>query len=102
MAIRPDEFYPIILGRRIFQQCFVDNYAKIDNDRIQFCNDGQNKQRAKPYKDLLDFLRNAANNINAQVGEMIVRPSSFIGSPRNMARNYQDAVTILREEGKPD
>ncbi|XP_070517881.1 uncharacterized protein [Cardiocondyla obscurior] len=33
---------------------------------------------------------------------MVVLPSSFIGSPRNMLQNYQDAMAIVTKYGKPD
>ncbi|GFW80473.1 helitron_like_N domain-containing protein [Trichonephila clavipes] len=31
-----------------------------------------------------------------------VLPSSFIGSPRGMQQNFQDAISVVRDFGKPD
>lgn len=39
---------------------------------------------------------------NVYIGRVIILPSTFIGSPRNMMQNYQDAMTIVRKYGKPD
>jgi len=43
-----------------------------------------------------------SNNLNAHIGKMVILPSSFIGSPRNMMQNYQDAMAIVSKLGKPD
>lgn len=36
------------------------------------------------------------------VGQRIILPSSFIGSKRDMTQRYQDGMTILLNNGKPD
>ena len=36
------------------------------------------------------------------LGTPVVLPSTFNGSPRNMAQNYQDAMAIVRNFGFPD
>jgi hypothetical protein len=33
---------------------------------------------------------------------MFILPSSFSGNPRTMQQNYQDAMSIVRKNGKPD
>ncbi|XP_036144291.1 uncharacterized protein LOC118646109 [Monomorium pharaonis] len=101
MAIRV-EFNPFIRGRRLFQQWVVDNYVKIEKDRIDYCKENQKQLRAESYQGLVDYLQNAASDRNGHVGKMIILPSSFVGSPRNMMQNYQDAMAIVRKYGKPD
>lgn len=39
-----------------------------------------------------------ANNI----GQKVILPSSYTGSPRYMLNNYQDAMAICRQYGNPD
>ena len=39
---------------------------------------------------------------NAAVGSIVILPSSFHGSPRNMQQEYQDAMAIVSAMGKPD
>ena len=40
--------------------------------------------------------------MNCQEGKIVILPSSFVGSPRYMMQNYQDAMAIVRMKGKPD
>jgi len=59
--------------------------------------------RTETYQGLIDYLANATNNNNnAHVGKIIILPSTFVGSPRNMLQYYQDAMAIVRKYGKPD
>ena len=46
MAIRDTEFNPFIRGRRLFQQWAVDNWVKIERDKIEWCRENQKKLRA--------------------------------------------------------
>ena len=40
--------------------------------------------------------------MNCQIGKIIILPSIFLGSPRYMMQNYQDAMAIVRSKGKSD
>uniref|UniRef100_A0ABD2WRG2 ATP-dependent DNA helicase n=1 Tax=Trichogramma kaykai TaxID=54128 RepID=A0ABD2WRG2_9HYME len=102
MAIRPNDFNHILCGRRLFQQWVVDSYVKIEKDRIQYCKDNQKELRADTYQGLNDYMRNYADDNNLRVGKTIILPSSFIGSPRNMAQKYQDSMALVNEKGRPD
>ncbi|XP_070510417.1 uncharacterized protein [Cardiocondyla obscurior] len=83
-------------------QWLVDNYVKIEKDRIDFYKNYQKKLRIETYQGLIDYMQNVTNNSNKRIGKMVVLPSSFIGSPRNMLQNYQDAMAIVTKYGKPD
>ncbi|XP_058799382.1 uncharacterized protein LOC131668913 [Phymastichus coffea] len=102
IAVRPDEFNALLLGRRLFQQWTVDSYVKIEKDRIQWCKDHQREIKADTYQGLHDYLLNSANDIDGQVGKTVILPSSFIGSPRHMQQNYQDAMALVAKTGKLD
>lgn len=54
------------------------------------------------YQGLIDHLEKVATDTNARIGRIMILPSTFIGSPRNMMQNYQDAMAIVRTYGKPD
>jgi len=101
MAIR-DEFNVFLLERRLFQQWLVDSYAKMEKDRIDYCKNHQKELRTETYQGLRDYLQTTANNLNGRIGKMVILPSTFIGSPRNMLQNYQDAMAIVNKFGKPD
>ena len=47
-------------------------------------------------------IRVRAEQEKLRVGRIVVLPSSFAGSPRNMMQNYQDAMAIVSKFGKPD
>ncbi|XP_058799201.1 uncharacterized protein LOC131668782 [Phymastichus coffea] len=102
IAIRPDEFNAIIMGRRLFQQWIVDSYVKVEKDRIQWCKDHQKEIKADTYQGLHDYLQNSTNDIDGQVGKTIILPSTFLGSPRHMQQSYQDAMALVARTGKPD
>ncbi|KYN07868.1 ATP-dependent DNA helicase PIF1, partial [Cyphomyrmex costatus] len=89
-------------GRRLFQQWLVDNYVKIKKDKIEYCKKHQQELRVETYQGLIDYMQNMATNVNGRVGKIIVLPSTFIGSPRNMLQNYQDAMAVVGKFGKPD
>ncbi|XP_043266624.1 uncharacterized protein [Venturia canescens] len=103
MAIREnDHGNVILLGRLLFQQWAVDNYVKVEKDRIQFIKQNQAKIRAETYSGLVDYLDTTAHAADARVGKIVILPSTFSGSPRNMMQHYQDAMGIVRKFGKPD
>ncbi|XP_063991156.1 uncharacterized protein LOC135169788 [Diachasmimorpha longicaudata] len=58
--------------------------------------------RADTYQGLLDHLQRSANERQTTLGKVIILPSSFTGSPRNMLQHYQHAMAIVRQYGKPD
>ena len=48
-------------------------------------------------------LNHAVSNDEAHlVGNPVILPSSFTGSPRAAAQQYQDAMAVVRVNGKPD
>jgi len=58
--------------------------------------------RVERYQGLIDHLANEAELEGLKSGRVVIRPSSFQGSPRAMQQNYQDAMVIVRRYGKPD
>jgi hypothetical protein len=69
---------------------------------LKYIRNQQSKLRVDTYSGLADALQATANEANVRVGKLVVLPSSFIGSPRNMVQNYQDAMAKVRKFGKPD
>ena len=89
---------PIHLAGKLFQQFIVDQYAKIEQNRLNFFRSNQQKIRAELYQGIQDAM--AAGN--GRIGRRIVLPSSFTGGPRAMVQLYQDAMAVVRSFGKPD
>ncbi|XP_063994425.1 uncharacterized protein LOC135171800 [Diachasmimorpha longicaudata] len=100
MADRDDNV--ILKGGRLFQQWIVDSHVKVERDRLTFDRNNQEKLRSDSYQGLRDHLQRRADESHGRVGKMVILPSSFVGSPRNMMQHYQDAMSIVRKFGKPD
>ncbi|XP_043474383.1 uncharacterized protein LOC122506333 [Leptopilina heterotoma] len=92
MASRDNNVF--LKGGRLFQQWIVDSYVKIEKDRRNFSRNNQKKLRADTYEGLIDHLQKRANDLNNEVGKIVILLSSFTGSPRNMLQHYQDAMAI--------
>ncbi|XP_057290930.1 uncharacterized protein LOC130613632 [Hydractinia symbiolongicarpus] len=83
-------------------QYLVDAYVKVEGQQLAFIRQNQNQLRADSYQGLLDYLQNAADQHNLQAGNVVVLPSTFSGSPRNMHQLYLDAMALVSKKGKPD
>ena len=88
-------------GGRLLQQYLVDMYAKIEADRVNFIRYNQNQLRAEVYSKVVDSMYSGESDA-ANIGQRVILPSTFQGSPRNMMQRYQDAMTIVRNIGNPD
>ncbi|PAV65868.1 hypothetical protein WR25_06991 [Diploscapter pachys] len=97
-----DDFSPIRMGGKLYQQSLVDAYVKIEQDRLDFIRKNQKAIKAENYKALQDYLQDTADEQGKRVGKVIVLPSSFKGSPRSCMQGYQDSMAIVRRFGKPD
>jgi len=64
-------------------------------NRLNFVRQNQSKLRAEKYSGLMDYLQNEADKHGLLPGTAIILPSTFQGSPQNMAQNYQDAMAIV-------
>jgi hypothetical protein len=92
-------YNPLHHAGRLFQPYVVDQFARIDQDRLHFLLKNQKKIRCELYQGLADHV-NA--NDGDRVGRRTVLPSSYIGGPRHMSALYQDAMAVVRKFGKPD
>ncbi|CAF3254328.1 unnamed protein product [Rotaria sp. Silwood2] len=90
----------ILRCRQLFHQFIVDMYAKIESERLWFIRLNQKKLRVDEYIHLRDAI---ANDGNADtLGQLVILPSTFTGSPRHMHEYTQDAMTYVRNYGRPD
>ncbi|XP_044575237.1 uncharacterized protein LOC123259041 [Cotesia glomerata] len=89
----------ILRCRELCQQFMVDMYAKIESERLRYLRYNQQKLRAEEYIHLRDAINNNADV--AEIGNHVILPSSYVGSPRHMQEFIQDALTFVREYGRP-
>ncbi|XP_073296895.1 uncharacterized protein [Primulina huaijiensis] len=101
LQIRENSPSLLLRGGRLLQQYVVDNYVKIETQRLRWIRSNQRDIRSELYQGLQDCLHGGENNAG-NVGTRIVWPSSFGGSPRDMYQRYQNAMTLVQTYGKPD
>ena len=80
----------------------VDAYVKTEAVRLSFIISHQANLRVEKYKGLMDHIHSEAAAQGLDVGKIVILPSSFPGSPRNMQQQYQDSMAIVTNKGKPD
>ena len=99
-------FNPLLYGDMLTQQKMCDDFLKVDAQRAEHQRQRQTELRVESLKGLHDHVRHIDSIIPNPViqipGHPVILPSSFIGSPRNMAESYQDAMAMVRVIGKPD
>ncbi|KAH7698989.1 hypothetical protein AAVH_33912, partial [Aphelenchoides avenae] len=101
MSIRPGKFNPLHRAGKLFQEWAVMTFVFMEGDRLNWIRANQHTLRADAY-DVQAFLQAAAVEQNANVGQAIILPASFPGSPRFWRQNFEDAMAIMRAHGVPD
>lgn len=86
-------------GSRLFQEWCVDQYCKVEAQRLLWVRLNQQQLRVDLYQGVADALQQ--DNL-ADIGRMVVLPATFLGCPRHMHQLYQDAMALVRKHGKPD
>ena len=100
MMVRAGTINHILRCRQLFHQFVVDMYAKIESERLLFLRLHLKKLRADDYIHLRDAVAGDGNANN--LGQLVILPSSFTGSPRHMHEYTQDAMTYVRNYERPD
>ena len=100
LMVRGDNFNQILRFREVTSQYFVDMYAKMEAERLRYLRSNQKQLRAELYSGLRDAINTDGNANN--VGQRVILPSSFPGSPRYMNEQAQDAMSYVRKHGRPD
>jgi hypothetical protein len=97
-APRANQFNVLHHGRKLFQQWVVDQYCKMETQRLRWIRQHQKTIRAELYQGLQDALRH--NNLE-NLGSAVILPASVTGSPRFMHQKCQDALALCGRFGKP-
>jgi hypothetical protein len=100
LMVRNKSMNHILRCRQLFHQFVVDMYAKIESERLLFIRLNQKKLRVDDYIHLRDAVANDGNVTD--IGQLAILPSTFTGSPRHMHEYTQDAMTYVRNYGRPD
>ncbi|XP_024892751.1 uncharacterized protein LOC112467995 [Temnothorax curvispinosus] len=101
IMVREGEVNHLVYFRSLFSQFLVDMYAKIETERLNYIRNNQVQLRADSCIHLRDAMGKQDADV-AQMGQMVVLPSSFTEGPRYMHERTQDAMTYVRFYGRPD
>ena len=76
---------------------------KLRFSRLQYLRFHQSQLHADLYQGLADVVLASDGQVDgSQLAKKIILPSSFTGGPRYQHQLYQDAMSIVRQFGKPD
>ena len=87
--------------QRLYEAYIVDQYCKIEQQRLAWCRFNQPILRSHVYCGIQDATEEGDCSASS-IGRRIILPSSFGGSPRHMHGLYQDAMAIVGKKGKAD
>ncbi|GFV21567.1 helitron_like_N domain-containing protein [Trichonephila clavipes] len=71
-------------------------------NHLNFIRHNQRTLRVESYLGLADPVNALASETGMRAGVTLILPSSFMGSPRTIEQNFQDAMSVVRDFGKPD
>lgn len=87
--IRDICFNHLLYFRNLLNQFAVDMMAKMLTERLSYIRNNLHKLRADSYIHLRDSL-NQNNAVNTtELGQIVILPSSFTGSPRYMVEKHK-------------
>ncbi|GKA18196.1 DNA helicase PIF1, ATP-dependent [Tanacetum coccineum] len=98
---RPGQGSTLLKGGRLFQQYLVDAYTTVEEQRIKWTRNNQDTLHVDLYHNLCDAVTRVDTSV-VGLGKRIILPKTFMGSPRYMMQNYQDAMALCRAYGNLD
>ena len=84
----------------LFSQFIVDMFAKVEAERCLWVRLNQKTLRADKYSGLMDDIN--TDGTFGDKGQMVVLPSTHVGSPRYMHERTQDGMKYVQTFGRPD
>ena len=100
IMVRENDYNVILHFRELYHQYATDMYAKVEGERLAFIRFNQEQLRTDNYDNVKDAMNNDGEAHN--LGQIVILPSSYTGSPRYMRERQQDAMAYVRRFGKPD
>ncbi|KAF3684438.1 hypothetical protein FXO37_01336 [Capsicum annuum] len=99
--MRDNETNGVLHSGRLFQQYCVDEFIKIETQRLDFSSSNQDLFRSDALQGLINFLRHGDKDAS-KIGKQRFLPAIFTGGPRDMRQCYMDAIALVQYFGKPD
>jgi len=74
-------------GKRLYQEWVVDQYSKVEGQRLRWVRFNQTTLRADQYKGMVDAMQQDGVN-STNFGRIVVLSTTFASSPRHMNQLY--------------
>ena len=87
--------------QRLYEAYIVDQYCKIEQQRLAWCRFNQPVLRSHVYFSIQDATKEGYCSASS-IGQRIILPSSSEGSPRHMHGLYQNATAMGGKKSKAD
>ncbi|XP_070037633.1 uncharacterized protein [Nicotiana tomentosiformis] len=91
----------ILYSGRLFQQYSVDEFIKVETQRLDFSSFNEDLFRVDVLQGIVDILRLGEREAS-KIEKQNFLPTSFTGGPRDMCQRYMDAIALVQYFGKPD
>nr|GEY38738.1 hypothetical protein CTI12_AA123990 [Tanacetum cinerariifolium] len=98
---RQNQGTTLLRGGRLFQQYLVDAFTAIEEQRLNWTRKNQDALHVDLYHNLCDAVTRGDTSAT-ELGKRIVLPWTYVGSPRYMIHNYEDAMALCRTYGNPN
>ena len=98
---RKGHFNPIHWSNKLGQQYIVDQFCKLELERLRYIENNQKTLRAENYEHLKTQLKKRGMKVGETGVAYKILPSTFVGSERNMHQQYLDSMAICQRMGKP-
>ncbi len=96
----------VLSGCRLFQHYLVDQFFKMEAERLSYLLQNQQSLRAENYTALRELLGDSGgpNDESEAVrsGRLVVLPSTYIGGERYMRQKMHDIIATSNKMGHPD
>ena len=99
---RPGESNHLLNSGHLLNMWLVDQYIKVESERLAFLRSHQDQLRVEQYSKIQDALQSDAGRDPNEIGKRTILPSTYVGSPRDMMERCQDALRYCQVFGSPD
>jgi hypothetical protein len=90
---------PILCGNGVGHQFILDQYCKLELERLRWVELNQKTIRAELYSGLTDSMKTKEDLQNT--GRRVILPSTFMGGDRYMHQQYLDSMAVFQRFGRP-
>ena len=93
---------PILCSKTLGQQIILDQYCKVELERLRWVELNQKTIRAELYSGLGDSVKKCEDLQDLdRMGKKVILPSTFTGGERYMHQQFLDSMALFQKFGRP-